>query len=87
MESNNSLLLEFEERGDGVSEGVSYARHETADGHEGRGQHGQEGAPDSNAGHDADHHNGNYQHSDAYLRTGNKVRCRLIYIINKEQVW
>lgn len=72
-------MVEPEERGDDVSEGVAYEGHESADGHEWRRQHCQDGASDRNAGDGADHHNRHHHYSDADLRTaagGNTLDCR-----------
>ncbi len=54
-------VAEPEECRDDVTESVAYQGHESRDGHERRRKHRQDGAADSNACQDADHHNSNHQ--------------------------
>lgn len=64
----DSRLVESEERGDDVAEGVAHEGHESTDGHEGRRHHTQDGASQSDAGNGADHHDRNHHYREAHLR-------------------
>ena len=87
--------LESEERRDDVSEGVAYQGHESADGHEGRSQHVQDGASNPDAGEGGDPQDSDRQYNDACLRAAEKkldsgfISLSMVFyiIIVVEEIW
>lgn len=61
-------LVESEERGDDVSEGVACEGHEGPDGHQRRRHDGQDVASDGEAGNSGDGHHRDHHDTEADLR-------------------